>query len=163
MIKVLKEKILANNIDFYYTKNYSLFSEEVYADLLSVKSLIEFLEQANIKLSRLDYELLEKYLKKLKEDYQNNMRDFTHTLKIKNDYLTYEEAFDLYISKNPIALCDYPILNIEYYYKDGVVIKRTVEELVSLYKEEDLDKKQLIKEIIINNSLGIIKGLVKRK
>ena len=164
LLRVLKEKIVESNIDYYYSKNYSLFSEEVYADLLSVKNLFDFLSYFQIKLSKFDYEVLKKYLLKLKEDYSNNIRDFTHTLKIKDNYLPYEEVFDMFILSNSSYLKDYPILNIEYYYESGIVKKRTFEELTMLYVlESSSNRKKLIQDIILKNTCEFIKKLKVKK
>ena len=164
LLRVLKEKIIANNIDYYYTKNYSLFSEEVYADLLSIKNLFAFLSYSEIKLSKIDYLVLEKYLLKLKEDYNNNVRDFTHTLKINDNYLPYEEVFDMCVFRNCSYLIDNPILNIEYYNEAGIIKKRTIEELTQLYEiESDMNRKKLIKDIILNNSREFVKQIKVKK
>ena len=146
--------------DDYYKCNYTVFSDEKIAEINTINNLMFFIQIVDIELS-------EQHLQQLKEritnntiQYNNYLRDLRLIFNYNNNFLDFEEAFDIMIKRNPDWLA-IPQLSIEYYLnRNGKVAKRTKEELEERLKtESDEDIKKYIYYLLTpNNSKRLSKS-----
>lgn len=138
--------------DNYYECNYTVFSDEKVAEINAINDLILFIKMAGIELSLQHLQELNDRIEKNTSQYNNYLRDLRLNLNFNNYFLDFEEAFDVMIKFNPDWLT-IPQLNIEYYLgEDGMVAKRTKEELEErLEMETDEDIKGYIKYLLAPN------------
>lgn len=135
--------------DEYYCANYAVFSEEKIVEMNAIKLLIAFLELADIHISLDEMQKLQNNLDKNERQYQNYLRDFNNDMKFNDNWLDFEQAFDYLLTKNPSWL-NIPQLSVEYYQdENGIVKKRTEEQLKELLQNEtDVDIKKCIEDLL---------------
>ena len=169
LVRIAKEELLSISIsdpwakkenikkgmaytNYYYECNYRVFSEEKVAEINAIKNLIFFLKAADIELSEFDKHELERRIANNNCQYENYLRDFRYHFNFNNNFLDFEEAFDIMINYNHDWIkC--PQLDIEYYQdENGKIKKRTIEQLQEmLNKETDEEKKQYIHQLLTPN------------
>lgn len=141
-----KMKIVIN--DSYYTCNYSLFSEEKIVEIDAIGNFWEFIKLVNISISDTQLQELFTSLENNINQYNIHLRDLRYSYNFNDNYLNFEDAFDETIKDYPEWL-EYSQLNIEYYLKDGHVLKRNKEELEKrLETEEDKDIREYLQYLL---------------
>ena len=153
-IKSIKKGYMYVNDD-YYSANYELYSGEVYANIKAQEDYLFMLKSLtkdpNIQADIINFFQSEykSTFEKNKKYYDNHQRDFRTNLNFNDNFLSYEEAFDLLIKDN-LDWLQYPQIAIEYYKDDnGIVHKRNESELIELFNNtEDLQQKEYIKFLI---------------
>ena len=138
--------------DEYYECNYRVFSDEKNAEINAINNLIFFIEIAGIELSEQHLQELKDRIKNNTIQYDNYLRDLRLIIGFNDNFLDFEEAFDIMIKFNTDWL-SIPQLSIEYYLgEDGKVVKRTKEELEERLKTEtDEDIKEYIQYLLTPN------------
>ena len=137
--------------DTYYNDNYENTTGEILAELYGTYCTLIFFNKFNTQID--DNKLLE--LKNvINLNYQkytlNQQINFENIDKFNSNHLTIDDAFDSAIHFNPNWIKDIPQLQIEYYLnEEGIVCKRTIEELEA-YKNTITDEsvKEYINDII---------------
>ena len=151
LYRILKEQLIRKSIGKqYYDTNYSLYSEEIYVELLTLIDFLKFIKLVDPK--RFDscyYELKEPMMIKLKdviERWNNKKRDVSKVIDINDNYMNINDAFDLQLRYNKKWLEEYPLLKIEYYIDEyGNIVKRNIEKLREVLKiETDNKRKEFI-------------------
>lgn len=109
----------------YYWENYQFITSEKDAEIKGCMCAINFLEQViGIKLKNEIVADLEKYTNVQLEEKSNLLR------KTKNGEQDINSLFDYYIKNHPEFLEKYPQLTIEYIVSDGIVRRKTNDELL---------------------------------
>ena len=140
----------------YYDANYSLYSEEIYVEFLTLIDFLKFIKLIDHK--RFDTvfdELIEATSTRLKDiinRWSNETRNLYRVINFNNDYMNINDIFDLQLRNNKKWLEEYPLLKIEYYIDEfGNIVKRNIEGLRELLKiETDNKRKEFICMLILN-------------
>lgn len=150
---MLKEKIIRDyevmnyKTDYYYKDNYYNISYEIDAQQNGLNDAQRF-------LSLIGYNNLEDYFLKLKNKWPKNENELERVIRINGEkkYKTVDEIFDVIIMSSPDYLEKYPQLNIEYVNDNGVVRKRTKEELSDIIMDylRDENTFSYIEQLISN-------------
>ena len=160
LYRILKEKLAMESIDKhdrnYYDANYSLYSEEIYVEFLTLIDFLKFIKLIDHK--RFDTvfdELIEATSTRLKDiinRWSNETRNLYRVIHFNNDYMNINDIFDLQLRDNKKWLEEYPLLKIEYYIDEyGNIVKRNIGELRELLKiETDNKRKEFICMLILN-------------
>ena len=160
LYRILKEKLAIESIDKhdrnYYDANYSLYSEEIYVEFLTLIDFLKFIKLIDHK--RFDTvfdELIEATSTRLKDiinRWSNETRNLYRVIHFNNDYMNINDIFDLQLRDNKKWLEEYPLLKIEYYIDEyGNIVKRNIGELRELLKiETDNKRKEFICMLILN-------------
>ena len=145
----LKEQIIRKyefktyKTNTYYENNYNNISYEVDARIKSVQYVINFLSYFNLSLN-------DSYLEYLKNTYIGNYDLVNRTVIINGEKTqsTINDVFDKIIINMPEYLELYPQLKLEYINDNGVIRRKTKEELIASadaisdnkdFKNEDLN------------------------
>lgn len=159
LYRILKEKLAMESIDKhdrnYYDANYSLYSEEIYVEFLTLIDFLKFIKLIDHK--RFDSvfdELIEATSTRLKDiinRWSNETRNLYRVIHFNNDYMNINDIFDLQLRDNKKWLEEYPLLKIEYYIDEyGNIVKRNIGELRELLKiETDNKRKEFICMLIL--------------
>lgn len=159
LYRILKEKLAMESIDKhdrnYYDANYSLYSEEIYVEFLTLIDFLKFIKLIDHK--RFDTvfdELIEATSTRLKDiinRWSNETRNLYRVINFNNDYMNINDIFDLQLRDNKKWLEEYPLLKIEYYIDEyGNIVKRNIGELRELLKiETDNKRKEFICMLIL--------------
>ena len=160
LYRILKEKLAMESIDKhdrnYYDANYSLYSEEIYVEFLTLIDFLKFIKLIDHK--RFDTvfdELIEATSTRLKDiinRWSNETRNLYRVINFNNDYMNINDIFDLQLRNNKKWLEEYPLLKIENYIDEyGNIVKRNIGELRELLKiETDNKRKEFICMLILN-------------
>lgn len=154
----------------YYKDNYQFYSEEKIADIASIENVLLFAKKANINLTPNQINIINNCTHKYNREYKNYLRDVSNNMHFNSYVIDFEEAFDILIKNNPDWL-EYWQLHIEYYLNENnEVLKRSRDELISLYNKETNDEiKKYIKYLIstdikksnyANNKKSVLKGKI---
>ena len=144
VIRILKESLIAldalkskKGLDYsYYQENYGFESSEKVANIEGIKLFRNILHIMNITLQSEDEEKLTSFYQKNRLEYQNYFRDFRKNMRVTQDYMDFEEAFDQLFFHHP-SWYHFKQLRIEYKLdKKGNIRKRTREELLEQLKEK---------------------------
>lgn len=118
----------------YYKENYQVITSEKDAEIKGYVFAINFLEQVlNIKLKDEILTDLDKKISVQLEQKSNLLR------KTNNGEQDINSLFDYYIKNHPEFLEKYPQLSVEYIVSDGIVRRKTNDELMetlTLYQEQ---------------------------
>lgn len=118
----------------YYSENYQVITSEKDAEIKGIMCTINFLEQTlGLKLKEDVLVDLEKYINSELQSKSNTIRQ------VKDVNQDINSLFDYYIRSNPQFLETYPQLNIEYIIEEGIVRRKTNDELLKtleIYKEQ---------------------------
>ena len=154
LYRILKEKLVRESIDKhnrnYYDTNYSLYSEEIYVEFLTLIDFLKFIKLIDHK--RFDSvfdELIEATSTRLKDiinRWSNETRNLYRVIHFNNDYMNINPIFDLQLRDHKKWSEEYPLLKIEYYIDEyGNIVKRNFQELRELLKiETDNKRKEFI-------------------
>ena len=144
--------------DFYYSRNYKNYSEEVYVNMCSKKDfslfmkiiLITFYLNSEKNMKKID-NFVDKYIKDDLVRYDNHVRDLTMSLSFNSNYLSFDDAFDFSVKYHPEWL-KYPQISVEYYLdSDRYVKKKDILQLIDdLTKIDDADTKEYVEYLIKN-------------
>lgn len=107
----------------YYELNYSCESSEIDADLNSILLFVKFCLKNEIEIGEKAQQKLEVTFIEL-EQKKKQARYVGDNIIFNSYYLSLEEAFDFAIKDHPEWLEAFPQLNIEYYIKNGKIIKK---------------------------------------
>ena len=149
LYRILKEKLARESIDKhdrnYYDANYSLYSEEIYVEFLTLIDFLKFIKLIAPKRFDTVFEELRKAtstrLKDIIIRWNNEARDLTRVSDFNYNYMSINDIFDFQLRYNKKWLEEYPLLKIEYYIdKQGNIVKRNVGELRELLKIETDEK-----------------------
>lgn len=160
LYRILKEKLARESIDKhdrnYYDANYSLYSEEIYVEFLTLIDFLKFIKLIAPKRFDTVFEELRKAtstrLKDIIIRWNNETRDLTRVSDFNYNYMSINNIFDFQLRYNKKWLEEYPLLKIEYYIdKQGNIVKRNVGELREVLKIETDNKR---KEFICMLMLG---------
>lgn len=119
----------------YYKLNYSCESSEIDANLNSILLFAKFCLKNEIEIEEKEKQKLEVTFIEL-EQKKKQVRYVGANIIFNSYYLSLEEAFDLAIKNHPEWLEEFSQLNIEYYIKNGKIIRKDVID----YEECDNDK-----------------------
>lgn len=159
LIRCIKEQLLREKslepfkivgyVDNYYKCNYEVFSDEKMAEINAATDLCFFILKTGIEISKQQLQELKDIHELNTIQHQNYLRDLRLNIHFNNNFLDFEEAFDIMIKSNPEWL-KFSQLNIEYYIdENGKVRKRTKEELEKRLKmETDEDIKEYIQYLL---------------
>ena len=160
LYRILKEKLARESIDKhnrnYYDVNYSLYSEEIYVEFLTLMDFLKFIKLIDYKrFNSVFDELIEATSTRLKDiinRWSNEIRNLHRVIEFNNDYMNINDIFDLQLRDNKKWLEEYPLLKIEYYIDEcGNIVKRNIEELQELLKnEKNIKIKEFICMLILN-------------
>lgn len=159
LIRCIKEQLLRKKslepfkivgyVDNYYECNYKVFSDEKLAEINATTDLCFFILKTGIVISKQKLQELKDIHELNTIQHQNYLRDLRLNIYFNNNFLDFEEAFDIMIKSNPEWL-NFSQLNIEYCIdENGKVRKRTKEELEERLKMEiDEDIKLYIQYLL---------------
>ena len=117
-----KEEIIRNYIDNYYDDNYLLYSHEVEARLKAIYETIAYLEFSGIEVPNKD--------KMLEEANEEMMLSTIEDRKVNGNTTNANDLFDSLLPNiRPEFLANFPMIGLEYKLDNGILVKKTKEEL----------------------------------
>lgn len=165
LIRVIKEELISKSPLYpsfiktkkeqstYYEDNYTFYSEEKLVEIYSLENLLLFMKKANINISQYQKQQINNLIRKATYQYNNYFRDVHSNINFNSYVIDFEEAFDILIKDNYKWLDDYPQLQIEYYLNnDGIVVKRSIDELRELLNMETNQNKIEYIESLLNGN-----------
>ena len=125
---IRKYEVAMKGTDNYYKKNYYNISFEVNAHQFGINHTKTFLKNWGLKVD-------EKWFNRIMRLWPEPNNSLDRIITGKDGVVTHktvDEIFDYVIDKNPKFLEEYPQLNFEYVNDNGVIRKRTKDELESM-------------------------------
>lgn len=123
IIDQIKEFVISNYDRQYYKDNYSYITYELEAEMVRIFEIPKYLNGLNLRLSNHEME----YLTNEHQDLQARM--LVKERLLHGEVTTLYAVFEKVIADHPEALREYTQLNMLYKIQDGVVVKKTSEEL----------------------------------
>ena len=123
IIDQIKEFVISNHDRQYYKDNYSYITYELEAEMVRIFEIPKYLNSLNLRLSNHEME----YLTNEHQDLQARM--LVKERLLHGEVTTLDAVFEKVIADHPEALREYTQLNMLYKIENGVVVKKTSEEL----------------------------------
>lgn len=125
-----KESVISHVLGDYYNENYYLYSDEIDARISGMNMTINYLNSLGV-------EIPDEYLKNYKDSIEKDKRISMNQNRLyKGEVTTIDELFIKVINSvnnKKVLLQENPSIFIEYKVVDGVVVKKSKEELLELY------------------------------
>lgn len=120
MLIQTKERIIRMSVDGYYDQNYVNYNSEVEARGISANLTQQYLKMLNLDLSNCEY--FKNVINRENQLYYNQNRTL-------NGIETTVD--DLFLSINRVDLLKFfPVLNVQFKEKNGIIVKKEVDELI---------------------------------
>lgn len=123
IIDQIKEFVITDHDRQYYKDNYSYITYEIEAEMFRTYEIPKYLNDLNLRLSNQEVE----YLINKRQDLEAKRQVRERVLD--GEVTTLDAVFEKVIVDHPEALREYTQLNMLYKIENGVVVKKTSEEL----------------------------------